>query len=243
MPRRHRPDGLLARRWRSLAVASVLAVLSGAIVLVWLRIDLEAQRTASVAAEADRRGDAVSTLAGDVRTLRAQIRARGETPAAPDPAQQIDDLPDRAEVPVPIPGPPGPAGRPGKAGQDGEAGRDGRPGADASAVPGPSGAPGRAGADSVVPGPVGPVGPAGPPGPAGKDGVAGKDGAAGRDGADGKAGPPGPACPDGYTLQPPPNDPDALVCRRTGAPSEPDDPASTPSPLTAALDPTRRQYP
>ncbi|MEU6614507.1 collagen-like protein [Streptomyces parvus] len=218
---------------RSLAVAAVLAVLSGAIVLVWLRIDAEARRTANVAAEADRRGDAVSTLAGDVRTLRAQIQAEGGTPAAPDPAAAVDDLPDRVEVPVPIPGPSGPAGRPGKDG------RDGQPGADASPVPGPSGAPGRAGADSAVPGPAGPAGPAGPPGPAGKDGV-GKDG---KDGRDGVPGPPGPACPDGYTLQPPPGDPDALVCRRTSTPTEPDDPAGTPSPLAAALDPTRRQYP
>ncbi|MFD4745059.1 collagen-like protein [Streptomyces rubiginosohelvolus] len=232
MPRRHRPDGLLARRWRSLAVAAVLAVLSGAIVLVWLRIDAEAQRTATVAAEADRRGDAVSTLAGDVRTLRAQIQAEGGTPAAPDPEAAVDDLPDRVEVPVPIPGPPGPAGRPGKDG------RNGRPGADASPVPGPSGAPGRPGADSAVPGPAGPAGPAGPPGPAGKDGV-GRDGKDGRDGAPGA---PGPACPDGYSLQPPPGDPDGLMCRRT-TPTEPEAPASTPSPLAAGLDPTRRQYP
>ncbi|WP_097934515.1 MULTISPECIES: hypothetical protein [unclassified Streptomyces] len=229
---RHRPEGILARRWRSLAVAAVLAVLSGAIVLVWLRIDAEAQRTATVAAEADRRGDAVSTLAGDVRTLRAQIQADGGTPAAPDPAAAVDDLPDRVEVPVPIPGPPGPAGR------DGKSGRDGKPGADATPVPGPSGAAGQAGADSVVPGPVGPAGPAGPPG---KDGV-GKDGRDGKDGKDGAPGAPGPACPDGYSLQPPPTDPDALVCRRDGAPP-PETPAGTPGPLALALDPGRRQYP
>ncbi|MEV5261738.1 collagen-like protein [Streptomyces anulatus] len=210
----------------------MLAVLSGAIVLVWLRIDAEAQRTATVAAEADRRGDAVSTLAGDVRTLRAQIQADGGTPAAPDPAAAVDDLPDRVEVPVPIPGPSGPAGRPGKNG------RDGADGADATPVPGPSGAPGRAGADSAVPGPAGSAGPAGPPGPAGKDGAAGKDGTNGRDGKDGA---PGPACPDGYSLQPPPGDPDALVCRRDGAPP-PETPAGSPGPLALALDP-RRQYP
>lgn len=108
-----RPNVLLARRWRSLALAAVLLVLSGAVLLVWLRIDAEAQRTANVAAEADKRGDAVSTLAGDVRTLRAQIQAEGGTPAAPDPAAAVDDLPDRVEVPVPIPGPTGPAGRKG----------------------------------------------------------------------------------------------------------------------------------
>ncbi|MFI7240122.1 collagen-like protein [Streptomyces cyaneofuscatus] len=247
----HRRPNVLARRWRSLALAAVLLVLSGAVLLVWLRIDAEAQRTASVAAEADRRGDAVTTLAGDVRTLRAQITARGGTPAAPDPAQQIDDLPARGEVPVPIPGAPGPAGPRGERGAAGEAGEDGEDGAAATPVPGPSGAagtPGRPGADSAVPGPagpvgpVGPVGPAGPPGPAGKDGV-GKDGKDGADGRDGAPGRDGQTCPDGYSLQPPPGDPDALVCRRNSAPSPDPDPTGTPGPLAAGLDPTRRQYP
>ncbi|MFE3386383.1 collagen-like protein [Streptomyces anulatus] len=226
---RHRPEGILARRWRSLAVAAVLAVLSGAIVLVWLRIDAEAQRTATVAAEADRRGDAVSTLAGDVRTLRAQIQAEGGTPAAPDPAAAVDDLPDRVEVPVPIPGPTGPTGA---RGERGPAGEQGATGPAATPSPGPPGVAGRAGADSTVPGPAGPQGPAGPPGAAGKDGAPGKDG---RDGA------PGAACPAGYSLQPVPTDPDALVCRRDGAPP-PEPPAGTPGPLALALDP-RRQYP
>ncbi|MFI7239651.1 collagen-like protein [Streptomyces cyaneofuscatus] len=245
----HRRPNVLARRWRSLALAAVLLVLSGAVLLVWLRIDAEAQRTASVAAEADRRGDAVTTLATDVRTLRAQIQARGGTPAAPDPAQAVDDLPARGEVPVPIPGPPGPSGPRGERGPTGEAGEDGAAG---TPVPGPSGAagtPGRPGADSAVPGPAGPAGPvgpagaAGPPGPAGKDGedgAAGKDGAAGRDGAPGRD---GQTCPDGYSLQPPPSDPDALVCRRTTAPPPDPDPIGTPGPLAAGLDPTRRQYP
>ncbi|MGB8941120.1 MAG: hypothetical protein WCD21_12935, partial [Streptomyces sp.] len=53
------------------------------------------------------------------------------------------------------------------------------------------------------------------------------------------AGPAGPSCPDGYSLQAPASDPDALVCRRDGAP--PPDPDPEPSPQ-AALDPTRRQY-
>lgn len=234
-----RTQRLFYRRRYLLWITAALLALGGGLAVAFLQIDRAEGRATELASEADRRGDAVSTLAGDVRTLRAQIRARGETPAAPDPAQAVDDLPARAEVPVPIPGPPGPAGRPGKDG------RDGTPGADASPVPGPSGAPGRAGTDSVVPGPAGPMGPAGPPGPAGKDGVAtngrdGKDGAPGRDGA---PGPPGPACPDGYSLQPPPGDPDGLMCRRTSAPPDPEEPASTPGPLALALDPTRRQYP
>ncbi|MFD8404677.1 collagen-like protein [Streptomyces anulatus] len=229
MPRRHRPDGLLARRWRSLAVAAVLAVLSGAIVLVWLRIDSEARRTATVAAEADRRGDAVSTLAGDVRTLRAQIRAGGETPAVPDPADAVDDLPARAEVPVPIPGPPGPRGQKGEAGTPGKDGADGEPGAAGSPGPAVTGAPGRDGANGVD-------------GAPGKDGAAGERGEKGETGPAGErgpSGPPGPACPVGYSLQPPPGDPDGLMCRRDSAPPE----APSGVPGSQALDPTRRQYP
>ncbi|MER5892267.1 collagen-like protein [Streptomyces sp. NPDC001876] len=214
----HRSPNMLARRWRSFALAAVLLVLSGAVLLVWLRIDAEAQRTQQVAAEADRRGDAVSTLATDVRTLRAQIQAEGGTPAAPDPAAAVDDLPDRVEVPVPIPGPPGAQGSPGV---DGEDGKDGEPGSPGPAV---TGAPGRDGSDGAV-------GPTGPAGPAGKDG---SDGADGRDGSDGQT------CPDGYSLQPPPGDPDGLMCRRDGAPEQPD-PDPSPGPL--ALDPARRQYP
>ncbi|MBK3556314.1 collagen-like protein [Streptomyces sp. MBT56] len=227
---RHRPEGILARRWRSLAVAAVLAVLSGAVVLVWLRIDAEAERTANVAAEADKRGDAVSTLAGDVRTLRAQIQAEGGTPAAPDPAAAVDDLPDRVEVPVPIPGPPGARGQRGEAGTPGENGHDGTPGADGSPGPAVTGAPGRDGAN-------------GADGTDGAQGAQGEKGDAGATGERGPAGPPGPACPDGYSLQPPPDDPDALICRRTGAPTQPEEPATLPSPLAFALDPTRRQYP
>ncbi|MDV6290344.1 hypothetical protein R2F25_30515 [Streptomyces sp. UP1A-1] len=61
--KRHAQPPILAKRWRSLAVAAVLLVLAGAIVLVWLRIDAEARRADALAAEANRRGDAVSTLA------------------------------------------------------------------------------------------------------------------------------------------------------------------------------------
>ncbi|MFF7180130.1 hypothetical protein [Streptomyces sp. NPDC008121] len=86
-------------------------------------------------------------------------------------------------------------------------------------------------------GEAGPTGPPGPAGPQGEPGPAGRDGTDGRDGADGAD---GQTCPAGYALQPPPDDPDALVCRRAPAPD--------PGPLksrteTAALDPTRRIYP
>jgi hypothetical protein len=221
----HRSPNVLARRWRQFALAGVLLVLSGAVLLVWRRIDAEAQRTQQVAAEADRRGDAVSTLAGDVRTLRAQIQAKGGTPAAPDPGDAVEDLPDRAEVPVPIPGPPGPRG------EQGEQGERGATGPTPAPSPGPSGAAGQSGTDGAngPAGPPGPAGPAGEQGPAGEPGPAGpagKDGADGRDGADGKS---GQTCPSGYSLQPPPGDPDALVCRRD-TPTAPD-PAKSPAVL------------
>ncbi|WP_228182001.1 collagen-like protein [Streptomyces anulatus] len=180
----------------------------------------------------------VQDLASDLRAanlardqLAQQVERLGASPVAGPPGTRGE--PGESLVgPSGPPGPPGASGPPGKAGV-GKAGRDG---AAATPIPGPSGP---AGADSVVPGPTGPAGPAGPPGPAGKDGV-GKDGA---DGADGRDGADGQTCPDGYTLQPPPGDPDALVCRRTGAPPSPENPASMPSPLALALDPTRRQYP
>lgn len=199
---------ILAQRWRSLAVAAVLLVLSGAVVLVWLRIDAEASARKAAIAEANLRGDAVSVLAGDVRVLREQVKAAGKTPAAPDPSRAVEDLPARAEVPVPIPGPAGPRG---------PQGEPGSPGPAATGSPGPTGPQGEPGATVTgPPGPAGPTGPAGPPGPAGQDG---KDGADGRDGQ---------TCPDGYSLQAPADDPDALVCRRDGAP-QPSDPSPTPT--------------
>jgi hypothetical protein len=123
-------------------------------------------------------------------------------------------------------GSPGPTGSPGKNGADGDAGNDG---ADGVGENGESGAPGNAGVD-------GQQGAQGEPGPAGPQG---EPGAAGADGADGKDGRDGQTCPDGYSLQAPVDDPDALICRRDSAPNEEPDPA----PSTAALDPQRRQYP
>ncbi|GAA1275368.1 hypothetical protein GCM10009646_72660 [Streptomyces aureus] len=212
---------LLVRRWRSLMLAAALLVLSGAIVLVWLRIDAEARRADRSEAEAGRRGDAVTTLAEDVRILRKQVQAEGGTPAAPDPSRAVDNLPDRVGDPVLVPGPRGPQGASGKPAPTitPSPGRQGAPGAD-STVPGPPGA------DSTVPGP------SGPPGPAGQDGKDGTDGTNGTT-----------QCPDGYTWQAPADDPDALICRRAGAPppEQPDPEDSTP-PTAAGLDPQRRQY-
>lgn len=195
-----RTQRLFYRRRGVLWVVAALLFLGGGLAVAFLKINQAEDRAAEMAAEADRRGAAVSTLATDVRTLRSQVRARGDVPAAPDPEQAVDDLPERAAVPVQIPGPPGPTGARGDRGPAGPTGP--------SASPGPAGVNGQDGADSTVPGPAGP---AGPPGPAGADG---------KDGRDGAVGPAGQTCPDGYSLQPPPDDPDALVCRRT-APSNP----------------------
>ncbi|MCX5114584.1 collagen-like protein [Streptomyces sp. NBC_00378] len=216
-----RAERLFYRRRVLLWITAGMLFLGGAVAVAFLKIGQAEERADQMAAEADRRGGAVSTLATDVRKLRSQVKARGDTPAAPDPAQAIDDLPSRAEVPVQIPGPPGPVGARGERGPAGPAGP--------SASPGPSGAAGQDGSDSTIPGPAGP---AGPPGPAGADGAAGKDGAAGRDGRDGQT------CPAGYSLQPPPSDPDALVCRRDSAPSNP---GSSPSPAVFGLPADRRR--
>lgn len=219
-----RTERAFAHRWRSLALVCTLVALAGAVIVIWARISSEAERADQLAAEADRRGSAVSTLATDVRRLRTQLRGEGETPVAPDPAKAVRGLPDRAKVPVPIPGPRGPQGPPGPA---------------VTGKPGKNGANGQPGANSTVPGPASTVaGPAGLPGKDGRDGTNGRDGT---DGSDGKDGRPGPACPDGYSLQPPADDPDALVCRRDGAPP-PASPDPTPGASTpAVLAPDRRR--
>ena len=222
-----RTERALAGRWRWIAVLCWLLALSGAVVIGW-------SWYSQLADEADKRGTAVSTLAGDVRVLRAQVQAEGKVPKAPDPSKAVEDLDDRARVPVPIPGPPGPRGPAGK---------------DAPTItpsPGAPGASGKDGADSTVPGPAGPAGPPGadstvpgPSGPAGADStVPGPSGPPGRDGQDGED---GQTCPDGYSLQAPSYDPDALVCRRDGAPDP--QPGNESGPLAAGLDPQRRQYP
>lgn len=147
----------------------------------------------------------------------------------------------------PIAGPPGSRGTPGRSvqGPRGAQGEKGTPGS-----PGPSGSPGKAGTDGANGtngvGKAGPSGAAGTPGGQGEQGAQGEPGPAGPQGepgpagADGTDGRDGQTCPDGYSLQTPPADPDALVCRRDGAPAPDDD--GGPSPSSAALDPQRRQY-
>jgi hypothetical protein len=200
----------LYRRRTLLFIIAGMLFLGAAVLAAFVMIQREATRADQLANEADLRGTAVSTLAADVRALRSQVQAAGKTPVAPDPASAIPALPDRTAVPVPIPGPPGPQGSPGAEGQPGPAGSPGTPG-----KPGAQGEPGVQGIPGV-------------PGAPGKDG---KDGTNGKDGKDGQT------CPAGYSLQPPPDDPDALVCRRDSAPTAPTTPPTTP----AALLPDRRR--
>jgi hypothetical protein len=201
-----RTERFLARRWRPTATFFAIIALFGIAAVLWARqeaVDREAQQ---LAAEADLRGTAVSTLATDVRKLRAQITAEGKTPVAPDPSNAVDDLPDRAEVPVPIPGPKGDKGEKGDPGEPaptitpepGATGPSGQPG-----IPGLPGEPGQQG-------PVGPTGPAGQDGANGTDGTDGADGQDGRDGTDGKNGQP----PAGWTY----TDPKGVTytCTRVG---------------------------
>jgi hypothetical protein len=234
-----RTEQALARRWRPIALLCWLVALSGAVVIMWGRMEAEAKRADQMAieavAEADRRGQAVSILASDVRELRTQVKSEGETPVAPDPSDAVDDLPARAEVPVPIPGPSGPRGAEGEPGVPGEPGPSGSPGrAGEDGSDGQAGTPGEPGAE----GPAGPAGPAGPPGAQGEPGPAGPAGPQGEQGPRGEQGPPGQSCEDGFSWQTPSWDPDARVCRKTGVPDDSD--PEPDSPLVAALEPRRR---
>lgn len=166
-----RAESALYRARYLLWVLTALFILGGGLGVAFVLIDRESHRADQLAEEANLRGDAVSTLAGDVRALRQQVKSKGGTPVAPDPSKAVPSLSARAEVPVPVPGPPGPSGVPGVSGAPGS--------------PGPSGAPGQPGA-SGAPGVQGAAGSAGPAGPAGPQGEPGPAGPSGRDGADGK---------------------------------------------------------
>lgn len=171
-----RAQFVLARRWRSAVFGCVLVALVGAVLILWARFGQYEAEADQLSAEADRRGTAVSTLAGDVRRLRTQIEEDGKTPVAPDPSKAVKNLPQRAQVPVPIPGPRGPVGPSGAPGSAGDAGKQGERGADGEpGEPGPSGPPGPQGdpggkgdkGDPGSQGPRGDTGPTGPQGPAG----------------------------------------------------------------------------
>ncbi|WP_172384813.1 collagen-like protein [Streptomyces sp. MNP-20] len=179
-------------------------------------------------------------LSRDLRTansardaLARQVQGLGEKPVAGPPGSRGEagrsvTGPRGPSGPAGEPGDTGPSGPPGRAGKDGKTGAAGRDGADGST--GEPGAPGADGSDGAD-GAAGPPGPQGEPGPAGPRGEQGPPGEPGQDGQ---------ICPDGYSLQPPPDDPDALICRRSGAPGP--DPSPERAPQAAALDPQRRQY-
>ncbi|WP_327352094.1 collagen-like protein [Streptomyces sp. NBC_01304] len=252
-----RVEQLIALRWRKIVLVFVLVALCGIAVILWGRIDAGDRRADRMASEAQRRGEALSTLAEDVRTLRAQVQAAGQTPAAPDPADAVDDLLARVRVPAGEPGSPGARG---EAGVRGEAGANGERGAGGGQGPrgeqgspgpqgpagergpageaGPPGERGAAGADGAQ-GPAGPAGPAGDTGFKGDKGDQGDKGNQGDRGEPGPAGPqgePGAACPQGYSLQVPADDADALICRRDGsAPAPGPDPASAVLPVLPVL--------
>lgn len=187
-------------------------VLCFALFLAWLSIQV-------VSLSADLRQ---SNAARDA--LARQVQSLGETPVAGPPGSRGE--PGQSIVGPSGPpgadgatGPPGPSGSPGKTGatgKDGTNGTDGTNGASQTGAPG-------------VQGPAGPQGPQGEPGPAGPSGEPGKDGTDGQ------------TCPDGYSLQPPPDDPDALVCRRNGS-SPSDDQTPSSRLLGLGIDPSRRKY-
>lgn len=180
----------------------------------------------------------IQGLSDDLRTsneardaLAEQVEDLGGTPVTGPPGS-------RGEPGASITGPPGPSGPAGATGPRGKRGPIGNPGP--SGPSGPSGEDGTDGGEGPAgaPGTAGATGPAGPQGPQGPQGEPGPAGPAGEQGPAGERGPVGPACPDGYSLQTPTYDKDALVCRRDEVPQE-----ETPVSLSVgALDPQRRQY-
>lgn len=180
-----RLERVLYRRRTMLFVMAAILFLGGAVGVAFLQIRAESHRADQLATEADLRGTAVSTLAGDVRALRAQVQSEGKTPVAPDPSKAVPSLPDRTEVPVPIPGPKG---------DKGDQGAPGAAGSPAPVITPSPGATGAAGAQGA-PGKDGANGQDGLPGKDGQDGAPGKDGTNGVDGRDGAAGQP----PAGWT--------------------------------------------
>lgn len=207
------------RRWRRGDVFVIVAALALGGVLAWIVL-------------------AVQGMAQDLHTsnnardaLARQVQRMGGVPVAGPPGS-------RGEPGDSVTGPPGPSGEPGAAGPSGPSGSPGTDGKDgAVGSPGASGEPGAAGPT----GPAGAQGVQGEPGPAGPQGEPGAAGAQGEKGETGERGPAGPTCPDGYSLQTPSYDPEALACRRDGAPDPGGDPGGSPQ-AAGALDPRRTQY-
>lgn len=180
-----------ARTWRrSDATALVLTLVAAAVLAAVCLVMLGLYRDLRVA------NDARDQLARQVQEL-------GASPVAGPPGSRGDPGqvgPSGPSGPPGASGPQGASGASGSPGRPGAGGKSGSPGA--PGTPGVSGQPGEPGASGAA----GPVGPSGPPGEKGDKGDTGE------------TGPAGPSCPDGYSLQTPAYDPDAVVCRRDAAP-------------------------
>lgn len=173
----------------------------------------------------------VQGMAQDRDALARQVQELGGTPVAGAPGL-------RGEPGEPGVGVTGPSGRPGVDGRDGA---DGKDAPTVTPSPGATGPRGERGVPGVsVTGPSGPAGAVGPSGATGAQGPQGERGERGETGEAGPEGPPGPECRDGYSLQAPSYDPDALVCRKDSAP-DPEEPGGGPQ-AEGALDPQRRLY-
>ncbi|MFH8752922.1 collagen-like protein [Streptomyces rimosus] len=210
MSTQRKATGLPRAEW--LAMVTLLLFLGG---MAWLAVQV-----------VDLHGE-LQTANGARDALARQVQALGGKPVAGPPGSRGDSGrtvrgpagPRGATGPAGSEGSPGPAGQSGAKGPTGAAGAAGKDGASGS--DGATGADGAAGKDGTAgqPGPQGPQGEPGPAGPAGKDGAPGRD---------------GQTCPVGYSLQAPPGDPDALVCRRDGAPAPQPTQTSTPPALAPA---------
>lgn len=204
------------RRYRRGDLLAIVGAVAVGALLAWLIVFVQ-----GLARDLDTANKARDQLA-------AQVKQMGGTPVAGPPGSRGEPGPAGAGLTGPQ-GPaglPGPSGPPGPTGSPGVTGKGGTPGASVTGAPGTDGAAGVDGAAGTD-GASGPAGPVGPQGPAGDPGPAGPQGAAG------PQGPAGPACPDGYSMQPPLDDPNALVCRRDSAPTTP---TSTPTTQPGLLD-------
>lgn len=216
------------RRWRRGDAAAVAGALVLGAVMAWIVLTVQ-----HLGGQLQDANSARDLLARQVQTLGGKPVA-GPPGSRGDPGRTVRGPagPRGATGPAGPEGSAGPAGQSGAKGPAGAAGAAGKDGASGS--DGAAGADGAAGKDGTA-GQPGPQGPQGEPGPAGPAGPAGKDGANGTDGAPGRD---GQTCPVGYSLQAPPGDPDALVCRRDGAPAP--QPPRTAAPPALAPERKRR---
>lgn len=164
--------------------------------------------------------------------LAQQVQGLGATPVGGKPGSRGDIGPSGPSGPPGPTGSTGPRGPTGKTGATGSTGKTGVKGVSATGSPGQDGTDGSDGSSGVA----GPAGPQGDPGPAGAQGEQGPEG------PQGPQGDPGPQCPDGYSLQTPSWDADALVCRRDSAPSPSPSPTDGSLVGLLAMDPLRRKY-